>query len=137
MSSCDAEAANDLPKIYFLVVPLLAANPNDGTWSAKAFDKAGTTILLSSEDALAGLRNGTLRLNDGPFTFSVLDPTTNAVYTWKSKVGASKLASTDAAAINTFKVRAFKGEEPGGADWSSDFTRHQGSCHWVNVLIAP
>src|SRR5262245_47368198 len=32
MDSCDSEAANDLPKVYFLVVPLLAANPNDETW---------------------------------------------------------------------------------------------------------
>jgi len=135
MESCEAEARNDLPKVYFMVVPLSPAEKNDQKLASQALDRAGEAHLISTEDALAGLRNGTLRINNQPFTFSILDPVTSSVYTWKSKVGASKLASTDAEAIANFKIRVYRGDAPGNTQWGDSFVRAKGTCHWVNVLF--
>jgi hypothetical protein len=135
MESCESEARNDLPKVYFMVVPLAPAEKNDQKTASQALDRAGEAHLISTEDALAGLRNGSLRINNQPFTFSILDPATSSVYTWKSKVGASKLASTDAEAIANFKIRVYRGDAPGNTQWGDSFVRAKGTCHWVNVLF--
>ena len=137
MESCESEARSDLPKIYFMVVPLVPADKNDQTWASQSLDRAGEAHLLSTNDALAGLRNGSLRINNQPFTFSILDPASSAVYTWKSKVGASKLASTDADAIANFKIRVYRGDNPNDVQWGDSFARAKGTCHWVNVLFDP
>jgi hypothetical protein len=133
MESCESEARSDLPKVYFMVVPLTPADKGDQKW--QSLDRAGEAHLLSTEDALAGLRNGSLRINNQPFTFSILDPVTSSVYTWKSKVGASKLASTDADAIANFRIRVYRGDAPGNTQWGESFVRAKGTCHWVNVLF--
>jgi len=137
MESCEAEARNDLPKVYFMVVPLAPANKSDPKWTSQTLDRAGEARLLSTDDALAGLRDGTLRITSDPFTFSILDPTTAQVYTWKSKIGASKLASTDADTISNFKIRVYRGDAPGNTQWGDSFVRAKGTCHWVNVLFDP
>jgi hypothetical protein len=136
METCESEAKSDLAKVYFMVVPILPANKNDTTWASKALDRAGEAHLLSSEDAMAGLRSGKLRIAaEKPFTFSILDPDSSAVYTWKSKLGVAKLASKDADAIANFRIRVYRGDEPGSVEWGDSFQRAKATCHWVNVLF--
>jgi len=137
MESCERDAAGDQAKVYFMVVPLVAADRDDRLWAQKAFDRAGQALLLNSEDALAGLRSGALRIDSDAFTFSILDPRSSSVSSWKSKVGASKLASANADTLAGFRMRIHKGEDPGSAQWGTLFSRLKGSCHWVNALFAP
>jgi hypothetical protein len=135
METCESEAKSDLPKVYFMVVPVVPANKNDTIWASKSLDRAGEAHLLSTEDALAGLRGGSLRIADKPFTFSILDPESTSVYTWKSKVGPSKLASKDADTIANFRIRVYRADDPGNTPWGESFQRAKGTCHWVNVLF--
>jgi hypothetical protein len=134
MNGCEAEAKMDPGSLYFLVIPLTAAEEDDTAWSAKSIMNVGNAILLRSGDALDGLKSGMLVLYDGRYDFRIRDEASGTVHTWKPYVGVAKM-STDAAAPSLFKVQI---QTPGsGSDlaWGSEFTRQAGTCYWVNAIV--
>ncbi|HEY2137546.1 MAG TPA: hypothetical protein VGH49_16780 [Xanthobacteraceae bacterium] len=135
MSDCDAVAAGDRDSLYFLVLPLLPANPNDQTWRANALQTIGNAyLLLSTQDALDGLRNHSLLLRPDRYTFSVLDSQTGQTYSWTSATRMSRLSFHDAGAVKTFKLGFDFSAAQTGAQWSAEIKRDPGTCYWVSAL---
>jgi hypothetical protein len=136
MTECETQARADVDRLYFLAVPLLSLANDTAQWRAQSINGIGNTILLRSDDALQGLRIGTLRLYPGWYDFRILDVTTNAVYNWKPATGATKMSGLDASAITQFKLQVKIAVSLVEAQWGdSSFFREAGTCYWVNALL--
>jgi hypothetical protein len=135
MSDCDAAAASDPDSLYFLVLPLRPANLDDQSWNALALQTVGSSyLLLSTKDALDGLRNNSLTLRPDRYTFSALDAESGQTYSWTSATGMSRLARRDSGAVKTLKLGLDFSEAQAGAQWSAAFKREPGICYWVSAL---
>ncbi len=115
MSECETEAMKDLDTLYFLVLPL-------------------ASLPLRSDDALEGLRSGTLRLYSGQYDFRIRDGA-DTVYKWKPSIGVTKISTPDARSIATFRLQFQTTGTVGEAEWGSPFTRQSGTCYWVNAIV--
>jgi hypothetical protein len=135
MTACDKRASAEPGKLQFLVIPLQANDKDIADWRLLALGTIGTGITIRSDDALGGLRRGTLRINAAEYAFSVQDGATRAVIRWASSVGANLFSSPDAAGIKTFRLSL---QPPGTADpanWSDVYSRQNGSCHWIAAIL--
>jgi hypothetical protein len=135
MSSCETDAENDTGTLHFLVIPLAPAQTGDAQWRDKALNDVGNAILLSSDDAVAGLKDGTLRIYPGEYDFRVLDQATNAVYKWKPSDGVASFATMDSGAIALFKVQFLTPKNAGDEQWGTAFVRQSGTCYWVSAVL--
>jgi hypothetical protein len=136
MSDCDAAAAQDTASLYFLVLPLVQANPADHDWRAVALQTVGNAyVLLSANDALDGLRDKKLVLRPGRYTFSALDSGSGASYSWTSATGVSRLSRRDSGAVKALKLGFDFSEQQTGPQWTAEFKRDPGICYWVSVLV--
>ena len=135
MSGCDAEAKMDPGALRFLVTPLASVAKDNAPWSAKSINDAGNGILLRSDDTLAGLKSGTLRVYPADYGFSIFDQVSETVHKWRPVVGVAKFSVADAGSISTFKVQFRTSRSGLDADWGSSFTRQAGSCLWVNAIV--
>ena len=84
MSGCDAEAKTDAGALHFLVTPLVSVAKDIEPWRAKSINDAGNGILLRSDDALDGLKSGTLRVYPADYDFSIFDQAGDTVYKWQA-----------------------------------------------------
>jgi hypothetical protein len=134
MDACEAEAKADPDGLYFLVIPLASA-AKDQDWRERSIRDLGNAILLRSDDALEGLKSGTLRLYPGQYDFRILDQATGTVYRWKPFTGVAKVSTSEAGAISLFKVQIQLSGTDGDAGWGSEFTRRSGTCYWVNAVV--
>ncbi len=134
MSECETEAMKDLDTLYFLVLPLASLPQDDAQWRAKSILEIGNAILLRSDDALEGLRSGTLRLYSGQYDFRIRDGA-DTVYKWKPSIGVTKISTPDARSIATFRLQFQTSGTVGEAEWGSPFTRQSGTCYWVNAIV--
>src|SRR6202165_1021489 len=74
IAQCEAEAARNADTLYFLVIPVVAADGNRQAWLAKSKGAVGKLLLLlGSQDTLDGLRAGSLRLGRRPLYFLRLE----------------------------------------------------------------
>jgi hypothetical protein len=136
MSDCDAAAASDPDSLYFLVLPMRPADPNDRSWSARALQTVGSSyFLLSAKDALDGLRDNRLTLRPERYTFSALDTESGQTYSWTSATGMSRLSRRESSAVKILKVGFDFSEAQAGAQWSAEFKRERGICYWLSALI--
>ena len=136
MSDCDAAAAKDPDSLYFLVLPMRPADPNDRSWSARALQTVGSSyLLLSAKDALDGLRDNRLTLRPERYTFSALDTESGQTYSWTSATGLSRLSRRESSAVKTLKLGFDFSEAQAGAQWSAEFKRERGICYWLSALI--
>jgi hypothetical protein len=136
MSDCDAAAAKDPDSLYFLVLPMRPADPNDRSWGGRALQTVGSSyFLLSAKDALDGLRENRLTLRPERYTFSALDTESGQTYSWTSATGMSRLSRRESSAVQTLKVGFDFSEAQAGAQWSAEFKRERGICYWLSALI--
>jgi len=136
MSECDAAAAQDPDSLYFLVLPLLRANPADTAWNPVPLQTIGSGYtLLGASDALEGLGSGKLKVRDGRYTFAVLDPVLGTTWSWTSATRMSRLARKDPGGVKTLKLGFDFSPAQAGPQWSAEFKRDRGTCYWVSVLV--
>jgi hypothetical protein len=135
MSGCDAEAKTDSGALHFLVTPLVSIVKDIEPWRAKSINDAGNGILLRSDDALDGLKSGTLQVYPADYEFSISDQASDQVYKWRPSVGVTKFSTANAGAMASFNVQFRTAYNSGDVEWGGAFTRQNGSCHWVNAII--
>jgi hypothetical protein len=136
MSTCETDAEKDTGTLRFLVIPVAPAQKDDEQWRGKALNDVGNAVLLSSDDAIEGLKHGTLRIFPGQYDFRVLDQATNTVYKWKPSGGVANFSTADSGAISLFKVQFLTAQHTGDDQWGTSFVRQSGTCYWVSAVIA-
>jgi hypothetical protein len=134
-SRCDTEAKTDPGALHFLVTPLVSVAKEIEAWRAKAINDVGDGIFLRSDDALDGLKGGTLRVYRADYEFSISDQASDKVYKWRPSEGVAKFSTAEDGDIATFNLQFRTGHNSGDVEWGGAFTRQNGSCHWVNAII--
>jgi hypothetical protein len=136
LDDCDAEAARKPDALYFVILPLLSPVKDYQPWIAASVGEIGTSvILLRSKDALDGLRDGSLTLYRGSYTFSIIDAATETPHAWSQADGVVRLGKPDAAAIDGFRVRFGFADFVGDTPSNFRFPRQKGVCYWVSALL--
>jgi hypothetical protein len=95
----------------------------------------GNAFLLTSEAALAGLKNGTLQIYPGDYDFRVLDPATKTVYKWKPADGVANFSIADSGWVGSFQVQFQTAQNVRDNEWGATFERPNGTCYWVSAVI--
>jgi hypothetical protein len=135
MAECDAEAKQKLDTLHFLVVPVAPTGLSLPGWSPSPIGDVGNSAkLLTSTDALIGLRNRVLVLYQKPLAFVVSDPATKTVYKWKPAVGVAALNAREL----SFDNLTLGFEMPDVADdiqWGHTVGIKKGTCYWINPLV--
>ena len=135
MSDCDNAAAHDANSLYFLILPLTATKPG-ADWRPVALQTIGDAYsLIGANDALAGLRDGGLKVRPGRYTFSVLDTHSGMTYSWTSATGMSRLSRKETGNATVLKLGFDFSPGQTGPQWSAEFKRDRGTCYWVVPLV--
>jgi hypothetical protein len=137
MQDCDTTASGEPRALHFLVIPLAAAAPDDRQWRNKSLDNVGNAILLPSDDALAALTSGALRISTAQYVLRVRDDETRTIYKWSPSVGVKRFSAPDADRIEGFKVQFLTDDKMSDDEWGVSFGRRKGTCYWVNAVIGP
>lgn len=136
MRGCDQEAAREVGSLYFLVVPLALHGGGDlASWRAVSLNDVGNAVLLSSDDALNGLRSGTLRIAAQDYVFNARDEVAKSVYKWSRTRGAAKFSTAGAERIASFKLQFLSGAGSDADAWGNVFVRRPGTCYWVLAIL--
>jgi hypothetical protein len=135
MSACDTNAEKDTSTLRFLVIPLTLIEKDDKRWLQMAINQGGNAILLGSNDALEGIKSGTLRIYAGEYDFRVLDEGANRVYKWAPADGVTNYSTSNAGSITQFKMQFLTRKNSSNAEWSASFMRQIGTCYWVSAII--
>ena len=135
MAECDEEAKIRLDTMYFLIVPVTATGASLPGWSPSPISTVGNSAaLLTSTDAMIGLRNRVLALYQKPMAFAVSDPATNTVYKWKPAVGVTSLKTRESGLANLtlgFEIPDLAKE----IEWGPTINLNKGTCYWINPLV--
>jgi hypothetical protein len=134
LKECNEQASQQPDKLHFLVIPLKAEQKDMPDWRLIAVGAIGNAISVAADDALGGLRRGTLRIFADEYVFSVQDAETKAVYTWSPSVGAKQFSTAEAEAVRDFRVQ-LQPSHKAGADWGDVYSRQNGTCHWVPAIM--
>ena len=135
MKQCDEQASKDPKGLHYLVIPLVDEPRDEPGWRRASINDIGNAILLSAEDALAGLRRKALRLSTDEYVFSARNEATKDVLTWKPSTGVRKFVVSDAAAIKQFRVQFQSNDASRAINWGTAFDRQEGNCYWVNAIL--
>ena len=136
MSDCDDEARKNPASLFFFVLPVTAANPADDSWRKDALQTVGSDVLLlSANAAVDGLRDHRLNLRSGRYTFSALDPSTGATYSWTSATGRVRLSQPNVGALKSLRLGFDFSATQAGPQLSAEFQRGAGACLWVVALV--
>jgi hypothetical protein len=135
MAECDAEAKQKLETVHFLVVPVAPTGVTLPGWSPSPLGNIGSSAkLLSSTDALIGLRNRALALYQKPLTFVVSDPATKTVYKWKPAVGVAALNTRDSG-FDSLMLGFEIPDLAADIEWGPTVGITKGTCYWINPLV--
>jgi len=135
MKDCDKEASGTPSTLHFLVIPLAATSADDSQWRRKSLDDAANAVLLPSDEALADLGAGVLKISIDPYEFRVRDEATDTIYKWRTSSGVKRFSAPDADSVEGFKVQFLTHDKARDDDWSASFNRRKGTCYWVNAVI--
>jgi hypothetical protein len=134
MAECDVYAKQNADTLYFLIIPLARSGAFVVGWDPVAMGRIGPSVtLVSSSDALIGLRNGVFVLYRKPFTFAVKDATTQTVYKWKPSTGVSELKSRESGYASL--TLGLQVGDSADIEWGPTFTIVKGTCYWTNPVI--
>jgi len=136
MSGCDAAAKTESGAIHFLVTPLVSAAKEVEPLRAKSINDTGNAILLRADDALDGLKAGTLRIYPADYGFGIFDSENDTALKWRPAAGVVKLSTTAAGAMSAFNVQLRTARSGNDPEWGGSFTRQDGTCYWVNAIIS-
>ena len=135
MAECEEEAKLKTDTMRFLIVPVTPTGMALPGWSPDPISDIGdAAVLLTSSDALIGLRNRALVLYQKPITFAVSDPETKTVYKWKPAVGVAALTSKETGQTSLtlgFEIPGLTTE----IEWGPTINLSKGTCYWINPLI--
>jgi hypothetical protein len=135
MAECEEEAKQKFDTLHFLIVPVTPTGLSLPGWSPSPIGNIGSSAkLLSSTDALIGLRNRVLALYQKPLTFLVSDPATKTVYKWKPAVGIAAL-NTRESGFDSLKLGFEMPDVADDIEWGPTIGLNKGSCYWINLLV--
>jgi hypothetical protein len=134
MDGCDKDAVADKDGLYFLIIPLARGEKDDPQWKPQPIGKAGNAELIPTKEALEGLKSGLLKVYPGEYLFSATEGTTNVGYRWNAVNGVAKLSHAGKS-IESFRLVFRTLKDRTGAGETSEFSRFEGTCHWVAALI--
>ncbi len=135
MSGCDEQAKRNADALHFLIVPVTSTGSSIQGWSPDPIADVGTSAkLLSSSDALTGLRNHALTIYQRPLIFAVEDPKTSTVYKWKPAVGVAALNATESD-FDSLKLGFELPDVTDAVAWSPVIRISKDKCYWINVLV--
>jgi hypothetical protein len=135
MAACEEDAVTQPATLNFLVVPLEPSRRYNQEMDSKALETVGRTTLFGSQDALAGLSSGALRISSKNFVLHTLDTSNNAAHRWNSASGVSRLSSNDITSDGPFRIRFQTSPNDASSDWSKVTAEGRGTCHWAFVLL--
>lgn len=135
MAACEEDAVTQRTTVNFLVVPLESSRRYNQEMDSRALETIGRTTLFGSQDALAGLKSGALRISSKPFVLHTLDISNNATQRWNSASGVSRLSSNDIASDGPFRIRFQTSPNDTSSDWSKITAEGRGTCHWAFALL--
>jgi hypothetical protein len=135
MEECDKEAEKEPALLHLMVIPLVDEPRDDAGWRRASLNDIGNAILLSGENAIAGLKRGALRMSKEEYVLAVRDEATGVIFRWSPSVGVKRFVTKDASAVESFKVQFQKRDGTGGSEWGAAFKRQAGNCYWVNAII--
>jgi hypothetical protein len=135
MADCDVAAKQTLDKMHFLIVPVITTGMTLPGWNPRPISTIGKSAsLLSSSDAMIGLRNRMLALYQKPLTFAISDPASQTVYKWKPSVGVTSLTTPDTGLTSLtlgFEIPDVAKE----IEWGPTINLSKGTCYWINPII--
>jgi hypothetical protein len=135
MAECDEAAKLKTDTLHFLIVPVTPSGVSLPGWSPDPISSIGNSgMLLTSTDALIGLRNHALVLYSKPLTFVVSDPDSDKIYKWKPAVGVSVLKAREISQTRLklgFEIPDVAKE----IEWGPTINLAKGNCYWINPLI--
>ena len=135
MAECEEEAKQKLDTLHFLIVPVTATGHSLPGWSPVPISDIGASAkLLTSTDALIGLRNGALELYAKPVTFVISDPASKTIYKWKPAVGVAALATKEAS-FEKIRLGFELPDVAGDVEWGPTIAVSKGTCYWINPLV--
>jgi len=135
MAECDEEAKRSVDALRFLIVPLVPTGISLPGWSANPIADVGSSgKLLSSTDALIGLRNRVLTLYQKPLAFALSDPKTGTTYRWRPGKGVTALNTKEALSDN-LKLGFDMPEVADETVWGPKVAIKKDSCYWINLLV--
>jgi hypothetical protein len=135
MTACDKLASQQPGTLHFLVIPL-RANQNDlPDWRLLAVGAIGNGITIPADDALGGLRRGTLRIYPDEYVFAIQDAATRVVYEWNPSLGVNRFSAPEAEAIQSFRLQLAPRQKRDQADWGNVYSRQNGNCHWIAAIV--
>jgi hypothetical protein len=135
MAECEEEAKQKFDTLHFLVVPVTATGHPLPGWSPVPISDVGAAAkLLTSTDALIGLRNGALEIYQKPVTFVISDPASKTIYRWKPAVGVAALGTKE---LSFEKIRlGFElPDVTADIEWGPTIAVSKGTCYWINPLV--
>jgi hypothetical protein len=135
MEDCDKEAEKETNLLHLMVIPLVDEPKDDAGWRRASLNDIGNAILLSGENAIAGLKRGALRISREEYVLAVRDETSSTVFRWSPSVGVKRFVTKDASAVESFKVQFQKRDGTARDEWGAAFKRQIGNCYWVNAII--
>ena len=135
MTGCDTLASQQPGKLHFLVIPLRANQQDLPDWRLLAVGAIGNGLTIPTDDALGGLRRGTLRIYPDEYVFAMQDAATRVVYKWSASVGANRFSTPDAETIQSFRLQLAPRQKADQADWGNVYTRQNGNCHWIAAIM--
>jgi hypothetical protein len=133
MDGCDKEAVTDKEGLYFLIIPL-ARDKDDPQWTPQSIGTGGNANLIPTKDALEGLKRGVLKVYPGEYLFSAAEASTNAAYRWNTANGVARFSHAGKS-IESFRIAFRTLKDKSAAGEASEFTRFEGTCHWVAAII--
>jgi hypothetical protein len=134
MDGCDKDAVADKDGLYFLIIPLARGDKDDPQWKPQPIGQGGNADLIPSKEALEGLRSGVLKIYPGEYLFSATEGTSNVGYRWNAVNGVAKFSHAGKS-IESFRIVFRTQKDRTGAGEASEFSRFEGTCHWVAALI--
>jgi hypothetical protein len=135
MAECDEEAKLRTDTMHFLIVPMTSTGMSLPGWSPTPITTVGDAVLLlSSSDAMIGLRNRALALYQRPLSFAVSDPESGTTYRWKPAVGVTALKARDTG-WSSLKLGLEVPDLGREIAWGPTIHASKGTCYWVNPLV--
>jgi hypothetical protein len=135
MTACDTLASQQPGQLHFLVIPLRANQEDLPDWRLLAVGAIGNGLTIPTDDALGGLRRGTLRIYPDEYVFAIQDAATRVVYEWNLSLGVNRFSAPEAEAIQSFRLQLAPRQKRDQADWGNVYSRQNGHCHWIAAIV--
>lgn len=136
MKACDELAARETGNLHFLVIPLTAQSKDIPDWRLLAKGSIGNAFTIPGDDALGGLRGGTLEIYPDEYVFSIQDASTSVITPWPASVGVHSFSTAKTNEVQSFRLQLQPRQKANASDWGSIYGVQKGNCDWVAAIVA-